>query len=138
MRLYNIYGKLQSKNVSKYLVDWDSKSRSKLQFKTKQFLKTIWDGQIVYEEFPVFGSKMKVDFLNATKKIAIEVNGPQHSNFNKFFHNNSRMNYLESLKRDHQKSLWLDQNNFTLIELEKKEVDNITRQLIYEKFNVKI
>ena len=102
MRLYNIYGKLQSKNVSKYLVDWDSKSRSKLQFKTKQFLKTIWDGQIVYEEFPVFGSKMKVDFLNATKKIAIEVNGPQHSNFNKFFHNNSRMNYLESLKRDHQ------------------------------------
>ena len=138
MRLYNIYGKLQSKNVSKYLVDWDSKSRSKLQFKTKQFLKTIWDGQIVYEEFPVFGSKMKVDFLNATKKIAIEVNGPQHSNFNKFFHNNSRMNYLESLKRDHQKSLWLEQNNFTLIELEKKEVDNITRQLIYEKFNVKI
>jgi hypothetical protein len=138
MRLYNIYGKLQSKNVSKYLIDWDSKSRSKLQFNTKQFLKTVWDGQIVYEEFPVFGSKMKVDFLNATKKIAIEVNGPQHSSFNKFFHNNSRMNYLESLKRDHQKSLWLDQNNFTLIELEKKEVDNINEQLIYEKFNVKI
>ena len=48
------------------------------------------------------------------------------------------MNYLESLKRDHQKSLWLEQNNFTLIELEKKEVDNLNRDLIYEKFNVLI
>jgi|TARA_R110002020_G_scaffold154981_1_gene335739 hypothetical protein len=138
MRLYNIYGKLQSKNVTKYLIDWDSKSRSKLQFKAKQFFKTVWSNQVIYEEFPVFGSKMKVDFLNATKKIAIEVNGPQHSSFNKFFHNNSRMNYLESLKRDHQKSLWLEQNNFTLIELEKKEVDNLNRDLIYEKFNVLI
>ena len=79
---------------------------------------------------------MKVDFLNATKKIAIEVNGPQHSSFNKFFHNNSRMNYLESLKRDHQKSLWLEQNNFTLIELEKEEVDKLNREFIREKFNV--
>ena len=67
MRLYNIYGKLQSKNVTKFLIDWDSKSRSKLQFKAKQFFKSIWKKQIVYEEFPVFGSKMKVDFLNATK-----------------------------------------------------------------------
>mgnify|MGYP003133084917 FL=1 len=46
------------------------------------------------------------------------------------------MNYLESLKRDHQKALWLEQNNFTLIELEKKDVDELNRELIYEKFNI--
>jgi|TARA_R110000824_G_scaffold6308_2_gene29181 hypothetical protein len=136
MRLYNLYGKLQSKNVTKFLIKWDSKSRSKLQFKAKQFFKPIWENQIVYEEFPVFGSRMKVDLLNATKKIAIEVNGPQHSSFNKFFHNNSRMNYLESLKRDHEKSLWLEQNNFTLIELEKKDVDTLSRELLCEKFKI--
>ncbi len=33
-----------------------------------------------------------------TKKIAIEVNGAQHNNFNKFFHANSRINYLNSIK----------------------------------------
>ena len=136
MRLYNLYGKLQSKNVTKFLIKWDSKSRWKLQFKAKQFFKPIWENQIVYEEFPVFGSRMKVDLLNATKKIAIEVNGPQHSSFNKFFHNNSRMNYLESLKRDHEKSLWLEQNNFTLIELEKKDVDTLSRELLCEKFKI--
>ena len=138
MRLYNVYGKLQSKNVTKFLIDWDSKSRSKLQFKAKQFFKTVWGNQIVYEEFPVFGSRMKVDLLNATKKIAIEVNGPQHSSFNKFFHNNSRMKYLDSLKRDHEKSLWLEQNNFTLIELEKEDVEKLNKEFIYDKFKIYI
>ena len=136
MRLYNVYGKLQSKNVTKFLIDWEGKSRSKLQFKAKQFFKTVWENQIVYEEFPVFGSRMKVDFLNATKKIAIEVNGPQHSSFNKFFHNNSRMKYLDSLKRDHEKSLWLEQNSFTLVELEKKDVETLSRELLCEKFKI--
>ncbi len=138
MRLYNVYGKLQSKNVTKFLIDWEGKSRSKLQFKAKQFFKTVWENQIVYEEFPVFGSKMKVDLLNATKKIAIEVNGPQHSSFNKFFHNNSRMKYLDSLKRDHEKSLWLEQNSFTLIELEKRDVETLSRESICKKFNITI
>ena len=39
MRLYNIYGKSVTKNVTKYLIDWDGKSRSKLQFNVKQFFK---------------------------------------------------------------------------------------------------
>ncbi len=39
MKLFNIYGKIVNKNVSEYLIDWDASSRSKIQFKTKQFLK---------------------------------------------------------------------------------------------------
>ena len=98
MRLYNIKGKLQSRLVSKFLIDWDKKSRSKIQFKVKQFLKPYWQNHIVYEEFPVYGTRLKVDLLNATKKVAVEVNGRQHSSFNKFFHNNSRAEYLKSIK----------------------------------------
>jgi hypothetical protein len=79
MRLYNINGKLQSRNVSKYLIKWEGKSRSLIQKEVKKFLKTYWENQVVYEEFPVYGTRMKVDILNATKKIAVEVNGPQHS-----------------------------------------------------------
>ena len=61
MRLYNVNGNLQKKNVSKYLMDWDKKSRSKIQFKVKKFLEPFWKGHIVFEEFPVYGSKLKVD-----------------------------------------------------------------------------
>ena len=126
MRLYNIYGKLQSRIVKKYLINWNKKSRSQIQFKVKQFLKPYWENQIVYEEFPVYGSKMKVDILNATKKIAIEVQGKQHTEFNKFFHK-TRCNYLESIKRDYQKREWLKQNKFKLVEIEEEEIKKLSK-----------
>ena len=130
MRLYNIKGKLQSKLVGKYLIDWNKKSRSKIQFKVKQFLKRYWENHVVYEEFPVYGSRMKVDILNATKKIAVEVNGRQHSSFNPFFHNNSRATYLASIKRDVQKREWLEKNDYTLIEIEEDEVNELSEDFI--------
>jgi very-short-patch-repair endonuclease len=122
VRLYNIYGKLVSKNVSKHLIDWDKKSRSKFQFKVKQLLRPYWQNQIVYEEFPVYGSRMRVDILNATKRIAIEVNGRQHSEFVPYFHK-SRAEYLKSIKRDHQKTEWLEKNGFNLLEIEEKDLN---------------
>ena len=129
MRLYNIYGKLQSRIVKKYLINWNKKSRSQIQFKVKQFLKPYWENQIVYEEFPVYGSKMKVDILNATKKIAIEVQGKQHTEFNKFFHK-TRGNYLESIKRDYQKREWLKQNKFKLVEIEEEEIKKLSKTFL--------
>jgi very-short-patch-repair endonuclease len=136
MKLYNIYGKVVNKNVLKYRVDWEANSKSKLQHQTKQFLKKYWKNHIVYEEFPVFGSRMKVDFVNATKKIAIEVHGPQHSEFNKFFHNNSRLNYLKSIKRDVQKENWLVENNFTFVEVYFDEVELLSEKYFKEKYSI--
>ena len=137
MRLYSTSGRLVNKNVSKYLIDWDKKSRSKIQFKIKQFLKEYWENQIVYEEFPVYGTRLKVDILNATKKIAVEVNGGQHTSFNKFFHK-TRINFLRSLQRDHKKLEWLKVNSFELIEIEEKEVPLVNYKFIEDKFGVKI
>ena len=136
MRLLNINGKLQKKSVTKYLVDWDKKSRSKIQFTVKQFLKTYWKGQVVYEEFPVYGTKMSVDILNATKKIAIEVQGRQHNEFNKFFHSDSRLKYLESIKRDLKKAEWLEMNNFNLIEINEDEINQLSKKFFLTKFDI--
>lgn len=138
MRLYNINGRLQKKSVSKYLINWNKKSRSKVQFKTKKFLEPFWKGQIVYEEFPVYGSRMTVDILNATKKLAIEVQGKQHGEFNKFFHNNSRLKYLEGIKRDIKKAEWLENNGFILLEIEEDEVDSLSLEFFLDKFGMSI
>jgi len=138
MRMYSITGKLMAKNVSKYKIDWGKKSRSKLQFTVKQFLKPHWCYQVCFEEFPVFGTKMSVDILNATKKIAVEVNGPQHKKFNKFFHNNSRANYFNSIKRDWKKAEWLERNDYTLIEIEYNEIKDLSVEFIKKKFGVSI
>ena len=138
MRLYNVKGKLQSKSVTKYLIKWNKKSRSKLQFNVKQFLKQHWENHVVYEEFPVYGTKLKVDLVNATKKIAIEVNGPQHDNFNKFFHGNSRAKYLESIKRDIQKREWLELNDFIIMEIYEKDLKDLSPKYLKELYGVSI
>lgn len=136
MRLYGINGKLIDKNVNKYTLKWDKKSRSIIQFKVKQFLKPFWIGQILYEEFPVYGSLLKVDILNATLKIAIEVNGNQHSAFNPFFHNNDPNRYLKGYKNDVKKSEWLAKNDFKLIEINEDEINLLSKQFFLEKFNL--
>lgn len=138
MRLYSITGKLINKNVSKYRVDWNSKSKSNLQFEIKQFLRQYWQNHIVYEEFPVYGSRMKVDFINATRKIAVEVNGAQHSSFNKFFHQNSRAKYLSSIRRDYEKYEWLIKNEFKFIELEQEDLKVLSPNFIEQKFGIQI
>ena len=138
LRLYSVTGRLISKNVNKYKIKWEKPSRSKLQFNVKQFLKKYWKYQVFFEEFPVYGTKMSVDLINFTKKIAIEVNGPQHKEFNKFFHNNSKANYLNSIRRDWEKTEWLEKNGFTLIEIEHDEVENLSLEFIEKKFGVSI
>ena len=134
MRLFDIKGRLVNKNTSSYLIDWDKKSRSIIQFKTKQFLKTFWRNHIVFEEFPVFGSLLKVDIFNATLKIAIEVDGKQHNEFNKFFHNNSPAKYLASIKNDIKKANWLEKNNYKLIQINEDEVKLLSKQFFIDKF----
>ena len=79
---------------------------------------------------------MKVDILNATKKLAVEVNGAQHGNFNKFFHANSRVNYLKSINRDFKKLEWLEQNDYNLIEINYDEVDLLSKDFFKNKFKV--
>jgi len=138
MRLLNINGKLVNKNVRRCSINWEGKSRSNLQFKFKQFFYPFWKNHIVYEEFPVYGTMLKVDILNATKKIAVEIQGNQHESFNEFFHQNSRLKYLESIKRDVKKEKWLKINNFKFLELYESDLNNLSSQYIEEKFGISI
>jgi very-short-patch-repair endonuclease len=81
---------------------------------------------------------LKVDFLNATKRIVVEIQGNQHESFNKFFHDNSRLKYLQSIKRDVQKVKWLEMNNFKFLELYENDLENLSSQYIEEKCGILI
>lgn len=138
MKLYDIKGRLVNKSVSKYRINWEGKCRSNLQFEVKQFFKTFWYGQICYEEFPVYGTRMKVDLINMTKRIAVETQGAQHESFNKFFHNNSRANYLRSITRDYDKVVWLENNDFKVLEIFEEDLASLSKKYILDKFEVSI
>ena len=136
MRLFSITGRLVYRNVSHCRIKWSGKSRSKAQYKVKQFFKRYWFDHICYEEFPVYGTMMKIDLLNASKKIAIEVDGEQHEEFNPFFHQGSRLNYLYSIGRDYKKEEWLEKNGFKLIKIKISEIDGLCPEFIKQKFGI--
>jgi|TARA_Y100000361_G_C10943514_1_gene230000 hypothetical protein len=138
VKLYDIKGRLVNKSVTKYRIRWDGECRSNFQYEVKQFFKKFWYGQICYEEFPVYGTRMKVDLINMTKRIAVEVQGAQHEQFNKFFHNNSRANYLKSITRDHDKIVWLENNNFKVLEIFEADLASLSKKYIFDKFEVSI
>ena len=103
--------------VKNYLIDWEGKSRSQIQKATKDFLKDYWGKHVVFEEFPVAGTKMSLDFYNANKKIAIEVQGQQHTKYTPFFHGNNKYNYINQLRRDQEKQNFCEINDIQLVEI---------------------
>ena len=86
----------------------------------------FWQQNIVFEEFPIVGTRLTLDFYNANKKIAIEVQGRQHTGFVKFFHTN-RMNFLHQLNRDKKKERFCELNKITLVTI--FENDTINKEL---------
>ena len=136
MRLFDVNGRLVDKPVSQYSIVWNGKCRSNIQYDVKQFLKPFWQAHIVFEEFPVFGTKLKVDILNITMKISVEVNGKQHEKYNPFFHKGSPANYLKGFKNDYKKFQWLEKNNFKIVEIAEDEVPYLTKDFFLNKFGV--
>ena len=62
------------------------------------------------------GSRLTLDFYNANKKIAVEVQGAQHTKYVKFFHKN-RLKYSDQLKRDEKKLDFCKANSIKLAEV---------------------
>jgi very-short-patch-repair endonuclease len=115
--------KQRCKNLKNYIIDWDAKSRSKFQTEVKNFLKSYWSNNVVFEEFPIVGTRLTLDFYNANKKVAIEVQGRQHTGFVKFFHSN-RINFLHQLNRDEKKERFCELNKITLVTIYENDIIN--------------
>lgn len=75
---------------------------------------------------------MSLDLYNANEKVAVEVQGRQHTSYVKFFHGN-RLNYLEQLKRDDKKLKFCQINGITLVEIYP---DDEVNEALFEKFGV--
>lgn len=137
MILLNLKKRPVNKTYSKYKIDWKADSASKSQFFVKQFLFKYWSQDMVFEEFPILGTRLRMDFYNATRKINIEYDGSQHVAFNKFFHG-TKAGFLSSIKRDFNKVEFCEINNITQIVLEEEDLKNLSYEYIYQKFNVKL
>ena len=134
MEFQTIDGKVKRvKNLKKRIINWEASSRSKRQKAVKDFLKDYWFYHVTFEEFPVVGTRLSLDFYNANKRVAVEVQGSQHTKYNKFFHGGHKSNYLEQLKRDQIKAEFCEVNDIILVEIYDSDIIN---KSLFKKFDV--
>lgn len=105
------------KKPKNYMVKWEKPSRSKMQFGVKEFVKNYWFNDVVFEEFPIVGTRMSLDLYNANKNVAIEVQGAQHLKYTPFFHGKSKTTFLSQIRRDNDKQEFCKLNDIKLVEI---------------------
>jgi len=134
MRLQTLSGRLVNKDYKKYLINWSKKEASNFQTEVKFFLYSFLKNHIVFSEFPIVGTRYRIDIFDATTKTAYEIVGVQHTKFVKFFHGNSA-NYLAQIKRDVKKEKFCEINNIKLIEILPEDLP-LTKDFFKNKFNL--
>lgn len=122
--------KRKLKYANKYRINWEKDSVSIFQTKVKNYVFPYWRNDIVFEEFPVVGSRLTLDFYNATLRLAIEVQGQQHYKYVKHFHGKSKLNYLKQLKNDDDKLNFCIKNDIKLIEVcSEADIKNLYKEI---------
>jgi hypothetical protein len=80
---------------------------------------------------PVTGTFLELDMYNDDLKLAVEYNGQQHDQFNKFMHQGSRERFQAQQYRDYIKRQLCEENNVYLIVVPYTiRIENIENYLI--------
>ena len=122
-------------NIKKYRVDWDKPTRSKFQSSVKQFLRPYLENHIVAEEFRIPRTKLTVDLIDFTSKVAYEIQGKQHSEYVPFFHGNLT-GFYRQFGRDAKKAQFLEYNGYKLVEINPEDLVKLSRAFFVETFKI--
>ena len=82
--------------------------------KARSVIKEVFPSDILLEEILLPKVNLRIDFLLISHKIAIEVHGQQHYEFNSHFYKN-KIDYLKALTRDRTKIQILEDNGIQTI-----------------------
>ena len=129
-------GKEVNFNPANYrLEDWN-KAPSAPQLAVQQFFYPFWKNDVVLLELRIPKSLMRYDLCNLSRKIIVETSPDKvHLDYNKFFHK-SRAGYLKKLKADYEKMELAELNGFKFIELNDEHLENLTKKMFKETFDL--
>jgi hypothetical protein len=113
----------------------DARKRSKYHLAARTLLTTLFPADRILEEVPLPGSKkLTLDFYIPSYRLAVEVQGEQHTIYNPFFHGNY-LNYLAAKRRDNNKKAWCLINNLEFIEFSFMESEDEWRERVTRKIS---
>lgn len=134
MRWPNNKGELKSHSDNKYRIKWDKPAPSKGAQIVKDFLKKHCYNNICFEEYRLPHTLLRVDFLNATKKFAIEFNGVQHNSFIPHFHKD-KIGFWKSNQRDMEKRQILERAGYIVVEIVEEDFP-LTKDFFKSRFQI--
>jgi|TARA_E500000178_G_C16434967_1_gene493270 hypothetical protein len=137
MKVTGINGKEYTWNLNGYSVAAnDQRKRSKFHLRARELLKEMYHSYRILEEVKLPGSTLShrkgvlyLDFLIPQIKLAIEVHGQQHYEFNKFFHKN-KADFALAQSKDDDKIKWCELNKVDLVILKYSDTDEQWRDQI--------
>ncbi len=136
MKVPALNGRLRNVNLAKWHIDWNHKV-SEPQLAVKRVLYPYWHGHVVSEEFRIPGSRMRVDLINWTVRVVIEISPEGSHSFNPFFHK-SRTGFCAAMKRDLAKAEWAERSGFHYIELTDDDLANLSPEWFLEKHDLSL
>lgn len=136
MKVTGLNGRIYNLAVSSYLIDWSPKREvSAPQAEVKRFLFPYWRGHVCTEETRIPGTRMRLDLLNWTRRIAVEVSPQSSHSFNKFFHRD-RARFSAAVGRDLSKAKWCLANGFTFVELTDDDIPKLSPAWFLEVYDI--
>lgn len=129
-------GNIRHLNEKRYLIDWEGPSLSNFQKSVKEFFSFYWEGERVGEEVTLPYTRLRVDIVNFTRKIAVECNGKFHAEHTSYFQK-TKEDFHWQVTKDVQKEMLLELNGFRVIEIYEKNMP-LTEPWIIKTFGHKI
>lgn len=129
MKFKGLDGKEYAKDISKYKREQDKPNASKGEKLLAEALDKMFPN-MVYQELPCVGTKLRLDFYIHLLKMAFEFDGSQHDEYVPHFHG-SRKKFAQAKNRDWEKEEWCKINGIRLIRIKESEVNNL-KELISE------
>lgn len=105
-------------NLEDYRIDWEKRDDvSRPQTLVKDFLYPYWKSHVVTWETRIPSSLLRVDIINWTRHIAVEVSPKGSHSYNPHFHKGSKAVFGAAMKREMGKTEWLEKNGFIVCEI---------------------
>lgn len=104
--------------TSKWPLKSEALCRSKVQYRCGQVLKEKYPHDPIAEDVTIPGSRLSLDFYLPLRKMAIEVQGKQHTKHVPFYHGPRRGKFLKQQERDVQKEMFCELNDIILYKVQ--------------------
>ena len=120
MKFKDLDGNIHNKDISDY--KWSEGGASRGERELGERLTSLFPNLTIYSQLPCFGTRLKIDFVIISLRLAFEFDGNQHEEYVPHFHR-TRKGFQRSKDRDWEKEEWCKNNKIRLLRVKTSDID---------------